>query len=89
MRTPPFVPLFSLSKLVLNVIYHLLLGTEIEEGGGVGAQPAAGKRNAKGFSDLTVSAILDERKMQSIAEAAVQSAVAQLKDRSATRFPPF
>lgn len=33
------------------------------------------------MSDLTVSAILDERKMQSIAETAVNNAIAQLKDR--------
>ena len=41
--------------------------------------------NGNGLDELTVTAILDERKMQSIAEAAVQNAIAQLKDRSGPR----
>jgi len=43
--------------------------------------PGGGNRGGKGFSDLTVSAILDERKMQTIAESAVQAAMLQLRDR--------
>lgn len=53
------------------------------------AVSGGGNKSGKAFSDLTVSAILDERKMQAIAETAIQAAMLQLRDRFIINFIDF